>query len=65
MNTYHVGLSGVNDVDDRKKAIDLVFFATSIPTYSMTTDEYRVLTELTPEEFRALPWPDGCTFRFR
>jgi hypothetical protein len=64
MNTYHVGLSGVKDVDDRKKAIDLVFFATQTPTYNRTADEYRVLTELTPEEFRALSWPDGCTFRF-
>lgn len=65
MNTYHVGLSGVNDVDDRKKAIDLVFFATQTPTYNITADEYQVLTELTPKEFRALSWPDGCTFRFR
>lgn len=64
MNTYHVGLSGVNDVNARKKATDLVFFATQTPTYNKTADEYRVLTELTPEEFRALAWPDGCTFRF-
>lgn len=65
MNVYHVGLSGVKDVDARKKATDLVFTASQIPTYNITADEYRVLTELTPEEFCALPWPDGCTFQFR
>ena len=63
MNTYYVGLSGVNDVDGRKKAIDLVQLST-IHSYNQITDEYRVMTGLTPEEFRALPWPDGCRFRF-
>lgn len=64
MNTYYVCLSGINDVDDRKKAIDLVSFASQTPTYNISTDEYRVLTELTPEDFRGLSWPDGCTIRF-
>lgn len=64
MNTYYVCLSGINDVDDRKKAIDLVSFSSQTPTYNIATDEYRVLTELTPEEFCDLSWPDGCTIRF-
>lgn len=64
MNTYYVCLSRINDADDRRKAIDLVSFASQTPTYNIAADEYRVLTELTPEEFRALSWPDGCTIRF-
>ena len=60
--TCYVGLKGL-DVAGRSKVEELVFQASSTPSYNRRNDEYRVITSLTLEEFRALPWPDGCTFR--
>lgn len=62
LRTYYVGLKGL-DAADRAKVEDLVFRASATPLYDRRNDEYRVITSLTLESFRALPWPDGCTFR--
>lgn len=62
LRTYYVELKGL-DMPDRTKVEELVFRAATTPSYDMRNDEYRVITSLAPEDFYALPWPDGCIFR--
>lgn len=62
LRTCYVGLKDL-DAADRAKIEELVFRVSAAPAYDRRKDEYRVTTSLTLEEFRALPWPDGCTFR--
>ena len=62
LRTCYVGLKGL-DTAGRAKVEELVFRESTTPSYDRRNDEYRVITSLTLEEFRALPWPDGCTFR--
>lgn len=62
LRTFYVGLEGL-DAADRAKAEELVSLASPTHSYDMHSDVYRVITSLTQEEFRALPWPDGCRFR--
>lgn len=63
MSTFYVGIKDV-DTADRANVEELIQRATETPSYDIDSDVYRVVTSLTPEEFYALPWPDGCTFRF-
>ena len=62
LRTFYVGLKNL-DVADRAKVEELVFRASATPSYDMRNDEYRVITPLTPEEFRVLPWPKDFAFR--
>lgn len=60
---YYVGLKDLDDAD-HSKAVELISRAFTIHAYDQSNDVYRVTTSLTQEEFLALGWPDGCTFRF-
>lgn len=62
LRTCYIGLKSL-DAAGRAKVEELVFRASTTPSYDIHNDEYIVRTSLTPEEFLALPWPDGCTFR--
>jgi len=64
LRTFYLGLEGLS-IADRAKVEELVSQSSPTPSYDLRSDEYRVVTSLTQEEFCALPWPDGCTFRFR
>jgi len=59
LRIYYVGMIGL-DAADRARVEELVFRASEMPAYDIRNDEYRVISSLTPEEFCALPWPDGC-----
>lgn len=63
LRTCYIGLNGLVAAG-RAKVEELVLRASTIHSYDIDNDVYRVRTSLTPEEFHALPWPDGCTFRF-
>lgn len=62
MSVFFVGMKDV-DTADRAKVDELIQYATPLYAYDQQNDVYRVTTSLTPEEFHALPWPDGCAIR--
>lgn len=62
LRTCYVELKGL-DTAGRAKVEELIQRATPIFSYDKRSDVYSVTTDLTLEEFRALPWPDGCAIR--